>query len=98
MTPVAEVKYPTGYSVGTTPFFFVVTQGRDSTQMTDGGGTNRNIVLLGGSIAFSPAGGGSNFIRLTKLAMTIPEPATGLGLAAGAVLLVGLVYARRRVL
>lgn len=82
----------------TTPFFFAVSQGADVTQMTALGGTNRNIVLLGGAIAFSPAGGGSNFLRMTTLRMTIPEPATGLGLAAGAVLLLSLVYARRRTL
>jgi hypothetical protein len=59
------------------------------------GGGNRNLVMLGGGIAVDPNSGNA-FFRITNLSMnlSVPEPATGLGLIAGAGLLVGLV--RRR--
>jgi len=70
--------------------FFWSRQGGDSAS-----GTNRNIVLLGGGVSVDP-GSGNSFFRTTRLEMnmTIPEPATSLGLLAGAGVLIGL--ARRR--
>jgi hypothetical protein len=71
--------------------FFFSRQGTDAIT----GGGNRNLVLLGGGIAVDPNSGNA-FFRITNLSMdmSVPEPATGLGLIAGAGLLVGLV--RRR--
>jgi len=101
--------YPFGLvvtTVGGTPFnpnfgtqpasqgFFFSRMGTDNVTGT-GPGANRNIVLLGGGVAVDPASGNA-FFRISDLRMTlsVPEPATGLGLLAGLGALVGL--ARRR--
>lgn len=70
--------------------FFFSRQGTDAVS-----GTNRNLVLLGGGVSVDPDSGNA-FFRITNLSMnmTVPEPATSLGLLAGAGLLVGV--ARRR--
>ncbi len=59
------------------------------------GSGNRNLVLLGGGIAVDPTSGNA-FFRTTALRMdlSVPEPATGLGLLVGAGMLIG--FARRR--
>jgi hypothetical protein len=73
-------------------FFF----SRMGTDAITGSG-NRNLVLLGGGIAVDP-GSGNAFFRISALRMnmSVPEPATGLGLIAGAGLLIGLVRRRTR--
>lgn len=81
-------------------FFFFATTGKDTTTVaTPVGGTApttvRNLVLVGGAIAISGTGG-NLFFRVNQLEMQLPEPSTGLGLAAGVLLLAGLVGWRRR--
>ena len=73
-------------------FFF----SRMGTDAITGSG-NRNLVLLGGGVAVDPASGNAFFrISALRMNMSVPEPATGLGLIAGAGLLVGLVRRRAR--
>jgi hypothetical protein len=64
-------------------------------ELTTGPSSNRNLVMLGGGIAVDPSSGNA-FFRITELRMnlSVPEPATGLGLLAGAGALLAL--ARRR--
>ena len=81
-------------------FFFFATTGKDTTAVAttvSGAGptTVRNLVLVGGAIAISGTGG-NLFFRVNQLEMQLPEPAAGLGLAAGALLLVGIAWVRRR--
>ncbi len=70
--------------------FFFSRHGNDSATSQ-----NRNIVLLGGGLAVDP-GSGNSFFRNTRLEMdlAVPEPATSLGMLAGAGALIAL--ARRR--
>jgi hypothetical protein len=73
--------------------FFFTRMGGDSTMAS----TRRNIVLLGGGVIRDP-GSGNLFFRILdlRLDMTVPEPAMGLGLVAGAMVLVGLARRGRR--
>ena len=97
--------YPFGLvvtTIGGTPFnpnfgtqpasqgFFFSRMGTDSVS-----GTNRNLVLLGGGVSVDPDSGNA-FFRVTDLRMnmSVPEPATSLGLLAGGGAL--LAFARRR--
>ncbi|MEZ4331405.1 MAG: PEP-CTERM sorting domain-containing protein [Myxococcota bacterium] len=70
--------------------FFFTRMGEDSVS-----GTVRNLVLLGGSVAVDP-GSGNVYNRITdlRLRLQVPEPASALGLLAGAGALVA--FARRR--
>jgi hypothetical protein len=72
--------------------FFFTRMGGDQTTA----GTRRNIVLLGGGLARDP-NSGNLFFRILDLRfdMTVPEPAMGLGLVAGATALVALARRRR---
>jgi len=72
--------------------FFFSRMGTDRTTA----GTRRNIVLLGGGAVRDP-GSGNLFFRIMdlRLDMTVPEPAMGLGLVAGATALVALMHRRR---
>ncbi|MBW2496941.1 MAG: PEP-CTERM sorting domain-containing protein [Deltaproteobacteria bacterium] len=72
--------------------FFFTRMGTDATMA----GTRRNIVLLGGGVARDP-NSGNLFFRILDLRfdMTVPEPAMGLGLVAGATALVALARRRR---
>lgn len=72
--------------------FFFTRMGTDQTTA----GTRRNIVLLGGGVARDP-NSGNLFFRILDLRfdMTVPEPAMGLGLVAGATALVALARRRR---
>jgi hypothetical protein len=73
--------------------FFFTRMGGDS---TDGGGTRRNLVLVGGGVATDPASGNLAFwITDLRFELTVPEPAMGLGLVAGAAALVALARRRR---
>lgn len=70
--------------------FFFTRMGTDTVM-----GTSRNLVLLGGGVAVDPPSGNAYFrISDLRLSLTVPEPAMGLGLIAGATALVAL--ARRR--
>lgn len=97
--------YPFGFvvtTVGGSPFnpnfgtqaasqgFFFSRAGDDSITT----GANRNIVMLGGGVAVDPDSGNA-FFRITRLNMnlSVPEPATGMALAAG---LGGLAFVARR--
>jgi hypothetical protein len=75
------------------PGFLFSRKGAD--ELTTGPSSNRNLVMLGGGIAVDPSSGNA-FFRITELRMnlSVPEPATGLGLLAGAGALLAL--ARRR--
>ena len=59
-------------------------------------GTNRNLVLLGGGVSVDPDSGNA-FFRVTDLRMnmSVPEPATSLGLLAGGGVLLALARRRR---
>lgn len=74
------------------PGFLFSRAGRDELTTASG---NRNLVMLGGGVAVDPSSGNA-FFRITELRMqlSVPEPATGLGLLAGAGAL--LAMARRR--
>jgi hypothetical protein len=92
VTTIAGTPFnPTFTNVPASLGFFFSRHGAD--EITTGG--NRNIVMLGGGLANDRASGNA-FFRITNLRMnlSVPEPATGLGLLAGAGMLVGLV--RRR--
>jgi hypothetical protein len=81
----------------TTPFFFWAEQGQDTTSMTTGGGTQRNLVLIGGGISKSPASGTPTmFNTITKIRMVVPEPAMSSGLVAGLLLLGAAAWGRDR--
>jgi len=84
---------PTFTAVPASLGFFFSRHGGDSIT----GSGNRNIVLLGGGLAVDPTSGNA-FFRMTDLRMdlSVPEPATGLGLIAGAGMLVGLARRRRQ--
>ncbi len=75
-----------------TPYFTFVSTGQDTTT----GGGERNIVMIGGSIALSGASG-SLFNRVSQLQLTleVPEPATSAALAAGMLGLIALARLRR---
>jgi hypothetical protein len=72
--------------------FFFTRMGTDKTTAS----TRRNIVLLGGGVIRDP-GSGNLFFRILdlRLDMTVPEPAMGLGLVAGAAALAALARRRR---
>ena len=73
--------------------FFFTRRGSD--ELTIGG--KRNLVMVGGGLARDP-GSGNLFFRTTKLRMNllpVPEPATSLGLLAGAGMVAGLSRRRR---
>ncbi|MBW2422865.1 MAG: PEP-CTERM sorting domain-containing protein [Deltaproteobacteria bacterium] len=72
--------------------FFFTRVGTDKTT----GGTRRNVVVLGGGVVGNP-GSGNLFFRIADVCFDIevPEPAMGLGLAAGATALVALARRRR---
>jgi len=98
--------YPFGLvvtTIGGTPFnpnfgtqpasagFFFSRMGTDSVS-----GTNRNLVLLGGGVAVDPDSGNAFFrIGDLRMNMSVPEPATSLGLLAGAGALLALARRRR---
>ncbi|MEM9174103.1 MAG: PEP-CTERM sorting domain-containing protein [Myxococcota bacterium] len=91
MTAGASVFNPNFGTQPSSQGFFFSRAGDDSITT----GSNRNIVMLGGGVAVDP-GSGNAFFRITRLHMNlaVPEPATGLALAAG---LGGLaLFARRR--
>jgi len=92
VTTIAGTPFnPTFTNVPASLGFFFSRHGGDSIT----GSGNRNIVLIGGGLSVDP-GSGNAFFRMTDLRMnlSVPEPATGLGLIAGAGMLVG--FARRR--
>lgn len=94
ITSAAPPGTPFAPNVGTqaaSAGFFFTRMGTDQVS-----GTNRNIVLLGGGVSVDPPSGNA-FFRITEmhLEMTVPEPATGLGLFAGAAALVALARRRR---
>jgi hypothetical protein len=92
VTTIAGTPFnPTFTAVPASLGFFFSRHGGDS--ITSSG--NRNLVLLGGGLAVDPTSGNA-FFRMTDLRMnlSVPEPATGLGLIAGAGMLIG--FARRR--
>jgi hypothetical protein len=81
---------PFAPNVGTQPTtqgFFFSRKGGDSVS-----GTGRNLVLVGGGVAVDPNSGNAYFRVLDlRLDLTaVPEPATGLGIVAGATALVAL--------
>ncbi len=92
VTTIAGTPFnPTFTNVPASLGFFFSRFGTDS--ITASG--NRNLVLLGGGIAVDPTSSNA-FFRTTALRMdlSVPEPATGLGLLVGAGMLIG--FARRR--
>ena len=56
---------------------------------------NGNIVLVGGGVAYAGSTG-NNFFRVNRLSLNLPEPASAVGLMAGALALVGLLRVRKR--
>jgi len=94
VTTIAGTPFnPTFTNVPASLGFFFSRHGGDSIT----GSGNRNLVLIGGGVSVDPASGNS-FFRMTNLRMdlSVPEPATGLGLIAGAGMLVGLAQRRRQ--
>lgn len=94
----------TGFGMGTGRIFMI-----DATPATAGGGPfsssttgtdqrtasgNGNIVLVGGSIAYAGSAG-TNFGRFNRLTLNLPEPASGVALAVGALALFGLLRTRK---
>lgn len=95
----------TGFPMGTGMIFVI-----DATPPTMGGGPfsssttggdsrtasgNGNIVLVGGGVAYAGSTG-NNFFRVNRLSMNLPEPASAVGLMAGAAALFGLLRVRKR--
>jgi hypothetical protein len=71
--------------------FFFTRMGGDSVT-----GTRRNLVLIGGGVSLHPNTGNLAFwLADLRLDLNVPEPATGLGLVAGASALVMLARRRR---
>jgi hypothetical protein len=92
VTTIAGTPFnPTFTNVPASLGFFFSRYGTDAIT----GSGNRNLVLLGGGVSVDPNSGNA-FFRMTDLRMnlSVPEPATGLGLLAGAGMLIG--FARRR--
>jgi hypothetical protein len=94
VTTIAGTPFnPTFTNVPASLGFFFSRHGTD----TITGSGNRNLVMIGGGLGVDPNSGNA-FFRDTHLRMdlSVPEPATGLGLIAGAGMLVGLARRRRQ--
>ena len=89
--------YPPNNPPTSPSFFFFSRAGTDTRATTTGGAVTGNIVMVGGSLATSPAGAAGNlFYNIGILKMRVPEPGMGLSLTVGVLGLIGLARLRSR--